>query len=474
MFEPTRRLIVVLSTMVLLALAAAFTTSGCSDSDTAAAPATKSVSAQTTRTATPTASTTPTPPPTAAAPATKSVSTQTTRTATPTASTTPTPAPTAAALQQPSANLTDGCVDSFDAELDYFPSKSSLDIASNFSIEYHRHYKILTVKEPFAGGSPKSYVLVQCGTPTPQLDGDLADTPVLQVPIETIFTQSTTHLPPLVELGHLEALTGVSQKSFISSQPVLDRIAQGHVVEFAPNFEIDAELVIEAAPSVLMASDVGPSQAHDTLANAGVDVLWNGEWLEPTPLGRAEWLKMTATLFNEEARANKQFQDISDTYAGMVERTAAIPENRRPTVMTGLEFGGIYYASGGGSFAAQLINDAGATYVWSDDDGTGSIETDIETQLERAGDADFWINAGAFWHTLSDVANADGRYTNFKPYKTGQVWTNNLALNEAGANDYFERGVTRPDLVLADLISIFHPSLLVGHEPLFYRQLPAQ
>ncbi len=357
--------------------------------------------------------------------------------------------------------------------MDYFPQKSSPEFAGNFTIEYHKSYKLLTVKEPFTGGSPRSYLLAQCGAPVPQLEGRWANAPVIRIPVETIFTGSTTHLPMLAALGRVDSLTGVAQTGYVSSQPVLDRIAAGLVAEFAPTFEIDAEVVIEASPGVLLASDAGPSQAHDTLANAGIGVVWNGEWLEETPLGRAEWLKMVAALFNEEAKANEQFENIAGSYNALAQKTGGIPEAQRPTVMTGLEFGGVFYASGGRSFAAQLIDHAGGSYVWADDDGSGSIETDIETQLERAGDADFWINAGAFWHTLSDVAGADERYTHFKPYKTGQIWTNNLALNDAGANDYYERGVTRPDLVLADLISIFHPSLTEERELQFYKQLQA-
>ncbi len=369
------------------------------------------------------------------------------------------------------SNLVDGCVDEFDPDLDYFPDKADLEFATNFSIEYHGHYKTLTVNEPYPGGDAQRYVLLQCGAPSPELIGEMMGATIVEIPISTIFTSSTTHLPMLVELGRVDALRGVAQAGFISSAEVLEVISDGEVVEFAPTFAIDAELVIDSAPDVLMASGTGPSDAHEALSNADVDVVWNGEWLEETPLGRSEWLKMVAALFNDEARADEAFEDIADAYQSFVSRTAEISDADRPSVMTGIEFGGIFYASGGRSFAAHLIRDAGGYYVWSDDEGTSSIETDIETQLERAGDSDYWLNAGAFWMSLQDVADADERYTEFAPYRDGQIWTNNLAVNDAGANDYFELGVLRPDLVLADMVSILHPSLAEGHEPHFYRRL---
>ncbi len=384
---------------------------------------------------------------------------------------TPAPLPATSTPEPLTENLTDSCVDEFHPSLDYFPDKATLEFAQNFSVQYHDHYKVLIVNEPYPGGAPERYILVQCGAPLPQLGRGFENATVIEVPISKIFTGSTTHLPVLSELGRIDSLTGVAQAGYISSVEVLEMIDQGDVIEFAPTFTIDTELVIEAAPDVLLSSGIGPSDAPEALKNAGIHVVWNGEWLETTPLGRAEWVKMVALLFNEEKRAADAFEGIASDYLDFVTSTGKIADEDRPSVMTGVEFGGIFYASGGKSFAAQLINDAGGDYVWSDDEGTSAIETDIESQLDRAGDADHWINGGAFWMSLQDVADADERYTEFAAFKNGQVWANNLAMNEAGANNYFELGVLRPDLVLADLVSILHPELNEGHELRFYRKL---
>jgi iron complex transport system substrate-binding protein len=196
----------------------------------------------------------------------------------------------------------------------------------------------------------------------------------------------------------------------------------------------------------------------------------NAEWTERSPLARAEWIKFTALFYNAEQEARRQFESIVAEYTSLTERAAAAADDGAPTVFTGAPYQGTWWVSGGGSYAARLLEDAGARYVWSDDDSTGSLMLDVESVFAKAGSADYWLNTG-YWNTLEDAKNADERFTEFKPYETGQMYNNNRRMGPGGGNEYFETGPANPHWILADLIKIFHPELLPDHQLYYYQKL---
>jgi iron complex transport system substrate-binding protein len=286
-----------------------------------------------------------------------------------------------------------------------------------------------------------------------------------------MFSASATHMPLLVDLGHVDVLTGISQARFVTTESVLERIRAGHVTEYAPNNVIDTELVISKAPEIVM-SGGGDAASYTAIRKAGIAVVDNAEWQEDSVLGRAEWVKYMALFLNEEARADAVFRDVRDHYVGLRERTRSIPEVKRPQVMTGLVNRGAFEIAGGRSYVARMIEDAGGRYVWSDNPSTGFATVTLESQLARATDADVWINGGD-WKSLVAMLIEERRYREFRPYRTGQIWFYNRIVNPDGGNDYWSRGTTRPDLILADLIKIFHPDLAADHDFVWYKQVPA-
>jgi iron complex transport system substrate-binding protein len=290
------------------------------------------------------------------------------------------------------------------------------------------------------------------------------------VPIRSIFSASTTHLPLLEGFGRIDVLTGVSNAAWIMSPPVLERIRAGQVVEFGARGTIDVERVIAHRPDIFMTGG-DQSTGYVALRAAGVPVVANVEWLEATPMGRAEWVKYMALFLNEEARADALFKGVRARYAEFAARVKAVSENDRPRVMTGKSAQGRFDIAGGRSYVAGLIRDAGGRYVWSDNPETGAPLIDLESQLRRAADADIWIN-GSGWKDLAAMLSEEPRYAEFKAFRSGQVWVYERKATPAGANDYWARSVTRPDLVLADLIKIFHPAAMADHEFEWYLKVP--
>ena len=367
-------------------------------------------------------------------------------------------------------SLVRGCVETYDPDKDYFPDKVSVEDAANFTVTYHRSYKVVQTRTG-SHGSAERYVLVQCGAPTPPLQGDLAGAHVVAVPIASLYSASTTHLSPLVDLERLDVLTGVSTKKFLIGDEIVKRARSSQVREFAPASVIDTELVVSQRPSLFMTGE-STSAELGVIRQAGIPVVANHEWLEQTALARAEWLKYIAVFLNEERSAQRLYREMKARYQALSARAVAIPDDRKPTVMTGRGSRGEFVVAGGRSYVAALIKDAGGHYVWADNTATASVTIDLEAQLERAGAADVWINGGG-WSDLAAIVTDEPRYGLFKAYRTGQVWVYERRATPTGANDYWSRGVSHPDVVLADLVKIFHPGLATQHEFQWYLQVPA-
>ena len=363
----------------------------------------------------------------------------------------------------------DSCIDNYQPGVDYFPDKVAPRYAENFSVSYHDSYKVVTVDKPYVGGAPQTYVLVQCGAPTPELNGDLADAPVIQIPVASIYSGSTTHFPALDALGAIDRVTGVATLAYATTPAILD--AADRITQFAATGAIDAEIVIDGNPDVLF-TDGGDDPSFDLLRRAGVPVVAVAEWLEPNLLGRAEWIKYFSVFLDREQQADDVFDEIEASYAEAAAAVADLPDDERPLVLAGSSFQGIFYAPGGRSYVAEAIAAAGGRYVFADDQGTASIAMpDLERVLDAAGDADVWINAATSYHTLDDIVADDPRLAALPAAQSGQVWNYDLIHTDAGGVGFFELGVLRPDLVVRDLIEIFHPGTFDDYQFTFYRPI---
>ncbi len=353
------------------------------------------------------------------------------------------------------------------ADVDYFPEKVEMLYSSAFDVEYHPTYKIVTVNRPWPGAeSGFTYLLVQRGTKAPV--GVAADQ-IVEVPVTSVVTMSTTYLPCLEVLGLLDTLIGHETFAWVSSEAVNKRIKSGAMKEVGSGQTVNVELLLEMDPDLIMAYGMGNEwDTHPKLQEAKLPYVINAEWNESTPLSRAEWIKYIAVFFNKEALANAFFDNVVKEYTALT--ALAVSVSNKPSVFAGTPYQGSWWMSGGGSFAAQFYKDAGAAYVWADDDSTGSLMLDIETVYEKAGEADFWLNTG-YWNSRKDAKAADERFTRFKAYKTGAMFNNNLRIGPGGGSDYFESAPIQPNKVLADLIKIFHPEMLPDHKLYYYKKL---
>lgn len=331
--------------------------------------------------------------------------------------------------------------------------------AQGFDISYHDSYKQVVVFDPWnRSDTLASYILAPSGT-----DPGVAGT-LIHVPLQRIACQSTTHLPMMNAIGMGSRVCGISHPEYVTNEESLRLIGEGIIQDIGGSNEIDLEKVLAAGPDALMVYPMEGLQ-YGHLREAGVDLIYNAEYMEDTPLGQAEWLKFVAAFFDQETLADSIFSEIEHAYT---QRSGLARTMDPVVVMAGFTHAGIYYAPGGSSFNAVFIEDAGGAYVWNDLGGSGSNEVDMELVIEAGAIADWWVFAD---HTQADFSIADmelidPRFADLGPVRNGNV----LFCNTSQVN-YFEDALLEPHKILADLIMEFHPTLLFDYEPKYFKRL---
>ncbi len=384
----------------------------------------------------------------------------------PTPSTLTTGGPTVAAVNPivPTTNLTDGCITTYDPTVDYFPEKATLTHSDGFTLEYFKHYKVITVRTPAPGAEPLQFVLVQCGAPTPP---GFAETQISQVPVKSIVVMSSTFVTTLDELNLLDRLVGLDEATYISNAKVLQMADAGQLTMIGVGAGVNVEQALDLQPELIMAVSAGNVEfdAHPKLQEAGLKVVLNAEWMETSPLGRAEWSKFIAAFFNREAAAETLFAERVVQYEELAALASTVQD--RPTVFVNVVARGTWSVPGGHTYIARFLADAGADYLWAGETTNERLQLSFEEIYDTARDAQFWVNTGRV-ATVEELLAGDERYADFVAFQTGNLWNNNARLGPNGGNEYWEVGVVHPEIVLADLITIFHPELLPDHELVYY------
>lgn len=295
----------------------------------------------------------------------------------------------------------------------------------------------------------------------------------IQLPVRRMICLSSTHLGFLAEIDSLDGVVGVMSRSTVASQQVLDAIDAGTMREVGEGPQFDVETALALRPDLVVIFGVSESdlETYRALERAGIPVLVCADYTESTPLGRAEWVKLFGLLTGKLKVAEARFGEIRDAYEELA-KESRIAEPK-PTVLLNAAFQGVWYVPGGDSYMAHFLADAGTRYLWADDRDERVKHLSFEAVLAKARDADYWLNVG-FWRSLAEGKANDERYALFRPFQAGEVYNHFRDRGGATGSDFYERGAVRPDLVLADLVKIFHPTLVPDHSFIWYEKLPAE
>jgi iron complex transport system substrate-binding protein len=336
-------------------------------------------------------------------------------------------------------------------------------------VEYHSTYKVLTVLKPWRNApSTFIYYLVQRGTPVPEEVGNAV---VIEIPVKRMASLATTHLPYLEALNDLESLVAVGNAEYVNTAGVTAGLNKGNIQSVGNGPDVNIEKLLDANPEVITTLALGNSGKDDyqILMQKGLKPVIFSDFMEESPLARAEWVKFMALFFNQEEQAERIFKDVEERYLKMKELTENVAT--RPTVLLGYEINGNWNVPGGRSYQAMYVNDAGGSYLWAEDTSSGRIPMSFEAVMEKGLDAEYWFDQSLKWKSASDFLGADSRYANFRALKENHVYNNNARLSAGGGNDYNGSGLVHPEKILADLISILHPEILPDHTLEYYRHI---
>ncbi len=352
-------------------------------------------------------------------------------------------------------------------------SKSTVQYAKGFEITYYDNYKEIKVYNPWqkANNVQYKYILVDKNVQVPESLS--TDAQIIETPVKRIVCLSTTHIAFIDFINETNSIVGVAGTKFTNNKNVRKLINQGEIADVGYDKNLNYELLISLKPDIVMTYGVGSETANyiNKLNELGIKVIINAEYLEQTPLAKAEWLKFVAAFYNKEKIANKQFSLIENEYNSLKSRLQSIDSIKpKPTVLTNTPMNDIWYVPGGNSYVAKLIKDAGGKYMWDNNKSRESIALSIEAVFEKAHDADDWLYPGSA-NNLQEIVAVDERRKYFKAYNNNNIFNNNAIQNEFGSNDYWESGLINPHIILKDLIYIFHPEVLSEHKLIYYKKL---
>lgn len=287
---------------------------------------------------------------------------------------------------------------------------------------------------------------------------------VFEHPLDRVALMSTTHASFISALGRAEAVVGCAYTDRLRD-PVVTAMAQaGRLEEIASAEGVDRERILMLAPDALFTYPYGTEPSANLPGKLPLVPI--AEYLEKHPLGRAEWIRAFGVLFGEEQLADSLYAGIVLRY----EATAAMafPNEEAPDVFFGSSWKGTWSVPSGNSYMARLITDARGHYLFAEHNAQGNLDIDLETVLQVGNKAEYWgrILDQRTAVKQADVAGGDGRIMDLPAFRQRGCFYANSA-----ASDLFGQAGLEPDVILRDLIDIFHPGLANGREPVYFRPL---
>ncbi len=299
------------------------------------------------------------------------------------------------------------------------------------------------------------YALVHRDSVVPEGLGN--DVRIIRTPVQRAAVFSAVHTGGLEELGAADVVCAVAEGSYFSgNDSVSIRLRRGEIIDVGNAQTPSVELLAASGAEVVLRSPIqGAATAAIPSTIVPVECI---DYMETSPIGRAEWMLLLGELTCKRDEARKIFTEVIDSYGELVYK-ASQSKSARPKVLVENEYGGVWYLPAGGSYMARMIADAGGDYPWADTEGSGSLALSIENVADKALDADVWL-LRTFGYT-ADAASLkaqNARYGAFKAAREGNVYGCDTSVKPL-----FNDIAFHPEQILADYIAIFHPDALPGY-----------
>lgn len=311
---------------------------------------------------------------------------------------------------------------------------------------------LITVRNPWQGaGNVEQHLLVlREGAKAPAG----LDAQIVKAPVRHVVCMSSSHVAMFDALGEVRRVSGVSGIDYISNPYINEHRYCGEVRDVGYDTNLNFELLASMRPDLVLLYGVTGENTVVTgkLRELGIPYIYIGDYMEESPLGKAEWLVLAAELCDLRAAGADTLQRIARDYQALKAHPA--PDAPRPKVMLNTPYRDTWFLPSSQSYMIRLIEDAGGEYVYTKNDSDTSVAVDMEEAYLLANAADFWLNVGPC-NTLAELTAQNPKFSGIPVVRSRNVYNNNRRQTPAGGSDFWESGVVRPDLVLRDLRTIF-------------------
>ena len=336
--------------------------------------------------------------------------------------------------------------------------------AENLNLSATEDYTIARLRNPWdTTRILHTYVLVD---KEKSLPADLPEGTLVRTPLSKAVVYSSVHCGLLNQIGALKSIGGVCDLKYIKLQEVQDGCRTGSIADVGNGMNPDIEKIIDLHPDAIMLSPFENSGGYGRVEKLNIPIIECADYMETSALGRAEWMRFYGLLFGQAQKADSLFAEVEKNYNEL--KALVAPLSYAPSVISELKNGSAWYVPGGKSTSARIYADAGANYVFADDEHSGSVPLTFETVFDKGQNADFWLIKynQAIDKTYKELEQDYAPYTGFRAFKERNIYGCNT-----GKVDFYEDSPFHPDRLLKDLIKIFHPTLLEGYELKYFTKL---
>lgn len=345
-------------------------------------------------------------------------------------------------------------------------AESEVLYAEKFSLGWDSGCRVVKVFSP-EHLLEHTYVLMTDGGVPPK---HLRQATVVRVPLESVTCETGFQVSLLEMLGSFEAIKGVSGKRRVGQQKVHELLERDEIAATGFMRSINMETFLKVDPDLAFLNVTGvSSDVFEKMEAYGLRPGYFCATVEEHPLGAFEWIKFMGAFFQKDTLAAELFREREKAYLEVLRK--ATEAKSRPTVIAGYSRKGAWSTMGSSRWFVTMLDHAGASYLFEDYGLERGHLLGHEAAMEAGLRADFWVNTHFTVNDLDGLLGMDERYGLFKSVGKEQVYNNNNFRFQNGRNRFWDQGMTEPDVILADLVGIFHPEILPGREPVYYRRL---
>lgn len=286
--------------------------------------------------------------------------------------------------------------------------------------------------------------------------GARCTTDTVRTPVESNLVFTAPHCQLLTELGCQNAITGVCDKDYINipdikSRAQADAKVAHPIMDCGSSMQPDIERIIALHPEALLISPFENSGGYGKLDKLRIPVIETADYMETSPLGRAEWIKLYGLLLGS-SKADSLFSAIEKEYLQLKAEAAKLPLGL--SILTERKTGNVWYVPGGKSTMGILLRDAHARYIFADDTHSGSLSMSPEQIIAKGNQVDVWAFKyfGGNALTKQDLLAEYQGYQALKAFQTGTVYE-----TDTSCEPYFELTSFHPEILLREFIVLSHP-----------------